>query len=103
MARRITPFQQIQLVFKRSSKLTKIVVLCAIVFSTITLLTLRQGYLDAQAQTEALRKQAAQLQQENEKLKEYIDSLGSLDSVDRISQDELDYVAPGTIILQPES
>ena len=103
MASRSNPLQQIQLVFKRSSKLTKILVLCAIVFSTITLLTLRQGYLTAQAQTEALRKQAAQLQQENEKLKAYIESLGSLDSVDRISQEELGLVDPDSVIIQPES
>lgn len=103
MASRNNPFQQIRLVFKRSSKLTKIVVLCAIVFSTVTLLTLRHYYLETQAQTEALRKQAAQLQQENEKLKEYINSLGSLDSVDRISQDELGLVDPDSVIIQPES
>jgi cell division protein FtsL len=97
------PFQRIQLVFKHSSKLTKIIVLCAIVFSTVTLLTLRHTYLEAQAQTEALRQQAAQLQQENEKLKEYINSLGTLDSVDRISQEELGLVDPDSVIIQPES
>ena len=47
MASRNNLLKKIRLVYRRSSKLTKSVVLCAIVLSTVTLLTLRGELLKA--------------------------------------------------------
>ena len=93
---------RVRLVYKRSSTLTKVMVLCAIVLSTAALLTLHWILADTQAQTDALRSQAAQLEQENSKLEEQIDALGSVDSITDIAENELGLVDPDTIVIQPE-
>lgn len=94
---------RIRLVYKRSSRLTKIAVCVAVLLSTAALLALRSATLDAQAKADALRDQAAQLEQENDKLEDKIDNLGSLDSVGQIAQDELGLVDPSTVIIEPEN
>ena len=101
MANRNHPLRHIRLVYRRTPIAIKVVVLSAIVLSTATLLTLRGGLLNAQAQTDALRNQAQQLEQEKEKLEEYINELGSVDSVDRIAEEELGLVDPDSVIFQP--
>ena len=97
------PFSRIRLVYKRSKPLTKIVVLCAIVLSMVTLLAIRQQLLDTQALKDSLKDKASQLEQENGQLEDKIDSLGSIDSVEDIARDELGLVDPDTVIIDPES
>ncbi len=92
-----------RLVYKRSKPLTKIVVLCAIVFSMVTLLALRQQLLDTQALKDSLNDKASQLEQEQDQLEDKINSLGSVDSVEQIAKDELDLVDPDSVIIQPEN
>ena len=94
---------RIRLVYKRSSKLTKVAVCAAIALSTVTLLVLRSATLDAQAKADALRDQAAQLEQENNRLEDQINDLGSVDSVEQIAQEQLGLVDPSTIIIKPEN
>ena len=94
--------KHIRLVPGRSNKLTKIAVCLAITFSMLTLLVLHTFTLNAQAQADALREQAQQLEQENDRLDEKIDNLGSLESVEQIAKDELDLVDPDTVIIEPE-
>lgn len=96
------PFSKIRFVYKRSKPLTKVVVLCAIVLSMVTLLALRQQLLDAQTLKDTLKDQASQLEQENGQLKDKIDSLGSIDSVEDIAKEELGLVDPDTVIIDPE-
>lgn len=102
MTTRNDPFSRIRLVYKRSRPLTKLVALCAIVLSTATLLALGWMYENTQAQIRARQTQAAQLEQENARLEEYIDDLGSVDSVERIAQEELGLLDPDTVIFQTE-
>lgn len=99
MASRNNLLKKIRLVYRRSSKLTKSVVLCAIVLSTVTLLTLRGELLKAQAQAEELRSQAAGLEQENQQLEDAVDGLGSLESFKYIAQ-LVGYFDSDTVILQ---
>ena len=94
---------RIRLVYKRSSRQTKLAVCAAIILSTAALLALRSATLNAQAQADALRDQAARLEQENDKLEDKIDSLGSIDSVEQIAQEELGLVDPTTVIINPEN
>ena len=94
---------RIRLVYKRSSKLTKVAVGAAIVLSTVTLLVLRSATLDAQAKADALRDQAARLEQENNRLEDQINDLGSVDSVEQIAQEQLGLVDPSTVIIKPEN
>ena len=94
---------RIRVVYRRSSKLTKMAVCLAIALSTVTLLVLRSATLDARAQTDALKDQAQQLEQENDRLEDKIEDLGSIDSVEQIAKDELGLVNPDTIIIEPEN
>ena len=97
------PISRIRLVYKRSSTLTKVLVLVAVLLSTVTLLGLRSRIQKADAQIAAQQAQISQEQQENEDLEQKIDALGTLEGVEQIARDELGYEDPDTIILVPES
>jgi len=94
---------RIRLIYKRSSTLTKVLVLSAVVLSTAALLFLRGVIADTDAKNQALLGQAAQLEVQNAQLQQNIDKLGSLDSVIQIAGDELGLVDPNTVVLVPEN
>lgn len=98
MANRINPFSRIRLVYRRSSTLLKCAVLAAIILSTAALLTLRFSIQRNQQQLEQLRTQAARLEQENQDLVRYTDEIGTVQSIQRIAQEELGLVDPDAII-----
>ena len=101
MERLMHMLSRVRLVYTRSRVLTKSLVLVALVLSVTALLLLHSAILNGRAQTEALRNQAAQLEQENNRLEQSIDSLGSIDGIKDIARDELGYVDPDTVVLQP--
>ena len=103
MASRKSIFGQVRLVYKRSNNLTKIVVLCAIVLSTVTLVVLGSVINDTRAQADALRAQASRLEQSNSRLESLIDSLGTVAGIQQIAREELGLVDPDSVILTPES
>ena len=98
----LSQFSRIRLIYKRSSTLAKVLVLSAVLLSTVTLLSLRSLILEAEAQNAAVLSQAAQMEQENAKLEQNIDSLGTLDSVIQIAKDKLGLEDPDTVILEPQ-
>jgi len=103
MANEKNLFGRVRLVYKRSSNVTKIVVLCAIVLSTVTLLILGSVINDTRARTEALRAQASRLEQSNNRLEQLIDSLGTVAGIEQIAREELGLVDPDSVIITPES
>ena len=96
------PFRHIRLVYRRTPMVIKVVLLVAIVFSTVTLLTIRGLLLKTEAEAEALRQQAQQEEQEKQDLTEKNEGLGSVDSIEDIAQGELGLVDPDSVIIQPE-
>lgn len=102
MAADRNPFRRVRLVYRRSSTLLKCVVLATIVFSTLALLTLRFAILDAQKQSEAMRAEAAKLEQENQELSRSIAQLGTVQSVTELAGKLLGLVDPDTVIFLPE-
>ena len=102
MTKRESPFSHIRLVFQRSRTLTKVVVLAALVLSMAALLVLGIARMNAQARLDGLQDQAQQLEQENARLEQYIDEQGSLQSIERIANEELGLVNPDTVIIQPQ-
>ncbi len=102
MRRWLAKLKRIRFVYRRSSNFTKTVVATALLLSVVALVTLGIATENARQQAQALKDQAAQLEQDNDRLEENIDSLGSADSVDQIAQDELGLVDPDTIIVKPE-
>ena len=101
MSNRKNPFSRIRLVYRRSSPLLKCVVLAAIVLATAALLTIHFSIRQTRQQTDALRAQAARLEQENRELKEYIAQAGTVQSIKRIAMEELDLVDPEAEFFYP--
>ena len=84
--------------FRRSSLLTKVVVLLVVVSATVILVSQRSQIRSNQAQCQELAGQAAELQQENQNLQTGIDGLDSDESVKKITRDKLGLVGNGEII-----
>lgn len=95
-------FKRIRLVFGKASPLMKTVVTAAIALSTVTLITLRLSQWDAQNTKQELLQRAAVLQQENAELREQIENLGTVESIQKIAREELGLVDPNTIIIDSE-
>lgn len=93
--------KRVRLVYRRSSQLTKVVVLCAIVLCMAALLTLHLTINATHARTEDLTDQAAQLEQENDQLEDKIDGLGSAEGIKDIAKDELGMVDPNETVITP--
>ena len=101
MAERKSIFQRIRLVYRESSMTLKIIVLCMVVFCTVALIALGVGIHQTKAQTERLRQQAAQTEQENAQLDEDISQLGTIQSVIRIAREMLGLEDPDAVIIDP--
>ena len=102
MAEKTNPFRNVQVKFRRSRPLTKIIVIVTIVLCTIAMITLRWVQNDIEAQTQAMKDEAAQLVEENADLQEKIDSIGSVDSITDVAKSELDMVDPNTTFFEPQ-
>ncbi len=89
--------------FRKSSNVTKLAVLAAIVFSTIAVVALNAATNAAQQDYEALRQQAAALVAENQEMSERVKSLGSVESAIQIAMEELGLVESDTVIIEPEN
>ena len=101
MTKRKNPFGRIRLVYRRSSMFLKCVVLVTILLSTAALLALTVSLQQIRQQTETLRAQAAELEEENEQLAEDISLLGTIESIKRIATEELGLVDPDTEFFSP--
>lgn len=92
---------RIRLTFQRSSTLMKAALIAAVVLSMAALLTLTLARNRAQDQTDTLRDQASALEEANSQLERNIDELGTIQSVERIAQEELGLADPDTIMFKP--
>ena len=94
---------RIQLVRRPSQTATKVMVILALVLSMGALVTLRLSTNALKEENAALHDQAADLTAANEELKENIDQLGSVQSVEEIAREELGLVDADTVIFQPQT
>ena len=101
MGKLLAKLKRVRFVYRRSNNMTKTVVIAALLLSTAALLVLHGAITSAEAQLQARRELAAQLEQERDKLNDSIDSLGSAESVDQIARDELGLVDPNSIVITP--
>ena len=97
-----TPLGTIRLKYRRSSTLTKVVVLITVVLSLAALLMLGFAIDATQEETEALRQEAIGLEQEQSRLELYIRELGTIQGIIRLAQEKLGLIEPGSVIIQPE-
>ena len=84
--------------FRRSSLLTKVVVLLVVVSATVILVSQRNQIRTNQEQYQELVNQASALQQENQSLQADIEGRDSDESVKKIARDKLGLVGNGEII-----
>ncbi len=94
--------RKVQFLLRRSSPIIKIVASAAIVFTMVALVALSIVRSSIQGETDAMREEAARLEQENGDLQDKIDSLGSVQSVQQIAEEELDLVDPDTVIIDAD-
>lgn len=80
----------------------KAVLIVLIVLSTAALVALRWVHSGIQAETQRKTEQAAAMEGENADLQERIDSIGSVQSIRQIAQDELGLADPDTVLIHPE-
>lgn len=96
------PLRRIRVVFQRSPNLLKIILIAALLVSTVTLLVLRAALLDKKKENEELRQKMIALEQENRELTRKNALLGTVESVTELAGEFLDLVDPDTIIFEPE-
>ena len=80
----------------------KAVLAALIVLFMGALAALRWVHNGIQAQTQLKREQAAAMEGANADLQEKIDSIGSVQSIRQIAQEELGLADPDTILIHPE-
>lgn len=95
MNKRANPLSKFKLVYKPGKTLTKVALLGVIVLSTVTLIALHAAIDRSEAQREAMRAEAAALEQKNNELENRIDS--GVD-VEQIAGEELGLVDPDKVI-----
>ena len=101
MAEIKNPFRDIKVEYTRSHPLTKVVVIALIVLSMAALITLRWSSVQLNREIEQMRREAAQLEAENQALKEKLKELGNVDGIEYIAEEELGLVDPDTIVIDP--
>ena len=97
-----TPLGTINFKYRRSSKITKIVVLTTVVLSIAALVMLGFAITATRNATEQLRQEAIGLEQEQSRLELYIQELGTIQGIIRLAQEKLGLIEPDSVIIQPE-
>ena len=95
--------KRVRIKYRRSSPLIKTVVIATIVVCMAALVVIGKGIDAAVADYEAKKELAAQLEQDNNKISDNIDNLGSADSVDQIAKDELGMVPGDAVVITPDN
>lgn len=101
MKKQANPLSKIKLVYRPGKTLIKVALLGVIVLSTAALVTIHSAIKQSESKEEAMRAQAAALEQQNQELEQDINALGSKDSILDIAEEELGLVDPDTVVYVP--
>ena len=102
MKKIMNSLRRVKLVVRKSRPVTKVVALCAVVLSTVALLTLQSAILASREHTAELMDQAGKLEQQNQVLEQRIDGLDTEEGIREIAESELGLMDPDTVILVPK-
>lgn len=86
--------------FKRSSLLTKILVLVLVVYATVTLVSLESQVAEKTAEAEALESSIEAAKQENLRLEQAIETLDTDEGVIDAARQKLGWVSEGEIVFR---
>lgn len=92
---------RIRLVYRPSSLLLKCIVAAMLVIATVALLALRGGISDLQQSTDAMRKEAAALESQNQQLQEDMGLQNTVAGILKIAKEKLGLVDPDSVIFDP--
>ena len=90
-----------RLVLVRTKPAVKLLILLAVVLSTIALVALRANIEAGKNRYEAMRQYAITLEGDNQDLDQRIKELGSVESALRIAMEELGLVLPDSVVITP--
>lgn len=93
--------RKIRIVFRRGSLGLKIAVLALITLTLAALVLIWVHKQQAKEDYERLRDQAIGYEQENSRLQEAIDELGTVQGIFQIAREQLGLVDPNTVIIEP--
>ena len=82
----------------KSSLLVKLVILILVVYTTVTLVSLRKQITEKNEQEAILNSSIAATQQENNRIQDSIDALGTDAGVEAVARDKLGMVDEGDIV-----
>lgn len=82
----------------KSSLLVKLVILILVVYATVTLVSLRKQITEKNEQEAILNSSIAATQQENNRIQDSIDTLGTDAGVEAVARDKLGMVDEGDIV-----
>ena len=82
----------------KSSLLVKLVILILVVYATVTLVSLRKQITEKNEQEAILNSSIAATQQENNRIQDSIDALGTDAGVEAVARDKLGMVEEGDIV-----
>ncbi len=102
MGKMQNPFRYVRLVYGRSSKLLKTVVLVTLVVATLALLFLGSEIRQEKEQFRLLQQQALDAEQAKEELDQQIQELGTVAAIKRLAEKWFGLVDPDTVIFLPE-
>ena len=86
--------------FVKSSLLVKLLILILVVYATVTLVKLRAQISEKNAEAAKLTSSINAAEQENGRLQDAYDGLGSDESIESIAREKLDMVYEGEIVFQ---
>lgn len=101
MAKKKSIFSKFRLVYRPSAPILKWVVLTMVVFCVVALIFLGAAIDRAQREKEENRHLAESLENENAKLDQALDEMGTVQGVIHVARDELGYEDPDAIIFEP--
>ena len=82
----------------KSSLLVKLVILILVVYATVTLVSLRKQITEKNEQEAILNSSIAATQQENNRIQDSIDALGTDAGIEAVARDKLGMVDEGDIV-----
>lgn len=83
---------------KKSSLVTKLIVLAFAVYATVTLLSLQSKITSAESQQQSLEEQVAAVSAENQRLQEAVGGYNEESDAEQIAREKLGLVSKGEMI-----
>lgn len=93
---------KVQIIWRHSTVLLKVLVVILIVFSMAALAALGWVRAGIRNHTDEMRAEASALEDRNELLNERIENIDSVQTIQDVAKEELGLVDPNSVMIQPQ-